>query len=208
MNKWIAVPVIAVLVIAIIVVAVIMTQQIGSLNDDLDSAKVQIAALRTEVSSLESNVSSLQAGLAESENKASGLQASLDSANAHSAALEDTIRLLQSTISTQGDELKKLKYPRHFTSLAELTNWLQKDDTNTKYPGLTPLQRGYILQVKALQDDYLLPVRMPVVALGLTELDTNFAVVGDLFYTVRAGDDSVERWSTAPALPSYPIPAP
>jgi uncharacterized membrane-anchored protein YhcB (DUF1043 family) len=206
MNKWIAVPVIALLVIGLIVMAVIMTQQFSKLNDELDSAEAQIAALRSEVSSLENNVSTLQTKLADSENKASVLQANLNAANTHSAALEDTIRSLQGTISTQADGLKKIKYPRHFASLAELTNWLQKDDTNLKYPGVTVLQRAFILQVKALQDGYLLPVRMPVVALGLTELDTNFAIIGDSIYNVRASDDSVERWATAPALSSYPIP--
>jgi predicted RNase H-like nuclease (RuvC/YqgF family) len=206
MNKWIAVLVIAVLVIGITVMAVIMTQQIGKLNDELDSAEVQIAALSSEVSSLENNISTLQTKLADSENEASALQANLDAANTHSAALEDTIRSLQSTISAQVDELKKIKYPRHFASLAELTNWLQKDDTNVKYPGVSVLERAYILQVKALQDGYLLPVRIPLAAIGLSELDSNFAVIGDIIYTVRASDDSVQRWSSTSALPSYPIP--
>jgi len=207
MNKWIAIPVIAVLVIGIVVVAVIMTQRIGKLNDELSDAKVEIAALMSQVSNLEKSVSSLQGKLGDSENKASALQADLNAANTHSAALEDTIKSLQSSISTQAGELKKIKYPRHFASLAELTNWLQKDDTNLKYSGVTPLQLGYILQVKALQDGYLLPARTPVVAVGLTELDTNLAIIGDTIYAVRASNDSVERWAPAPALPSYPIPA-
>jgi uncharacterized protein YoxC len=215
MNKWIAIPVIAVLVIGIIVMAVIMTQQIGKLNDELDSAETQIAALSSEVSSLENNISTLQENnstlqtkLADSENEVSGLQADLDAANAYSAALKDTIASMRSTISAQDDELKKIKYPRHFASLAELTNWLQKDDTNVKYPGVSTLERGYILQVRALQDGYLLPVRIPLAAIGLTDLDTNFAVIGDIIYTVRASDDSVQRWSSTLALPSYPIPSP
>jgi len=189
------------LVISVIVTAVLMTRQTGSLSD----ARAEIAALTSQVGSLEKSVSSLQGKLADSENKALGLQANLNAANTHSAALEDTIKSLQGTISAQADELKKIRYPRHFASLAELTNWLQKDDTNLKYPGVSALQRAYILQVKALQDGYLLPVRMPIVALGLTELDTNFAIIGDAIYTVRASNDSVERWAPAPALPSYPI---
>jgi len=207
-NKWLAILVIAILVIGIVVTAVVLTQQNGRLSSELDDAKVQIAALRSEVSSLENNVSALQTKLADSENKASALQTSLDAANTHSAALADTIKSLQSTISAQANELNKVKYPRHFGSLAELTNWLQKDDTNLKYPTVSLTERAYILQVKAAQDGYLLPVRMPVVVLGLTELDTNFAVIGDIIYAVRASDDSVIRWASTPALPSYPIPSP
>jgi TolA-binding protein len=204
MNKWVAITVIAVLVIGLVVMAVIMTQQTGKLNDDLDDAETQIAALQSQVSSLEKNVSSVQGKLTESENKAITLQTNLNTANAQIVTLQENVKSQQSTIATQTEELKKVKYPRHFGSLAELTGWLQKDDTNTKYPDVSVAQRAFILEAKAAGDGYLLPVRMPMA--GTTDYVTNIAVIGDVIYSVRAGDDFVERWGTIPAMPQYPIP--
>lgn len=204
MKKWLAISVIAILVIGIIVTACLLVRESGKLGE----AESKIATLQDEVATLQESNSTLQTKLADSENKTVALQANLDVANTRIGALNDTITSLRGTISTQADELKKIKYPRHFASLTELTNWLQKDDTNLKYSGITQQQLGYILQVKALQDGYLLPVRTPVVAVGFTELDTNFAIIGDVVYTVQASNDSVARWALAAPLPSYPIPPP
>ena len=203
MNKGIAILVIAVLVIGIVVTAVLMAQQSGRLNGELDDAEVQIAALRSEVGSLEKNVSAVQGKLTESENKTATLQGILNVANDQILALEEGVKFQQSTIATQAEELKKVRYPRHFASLAELTAWLQKDDTNTKYPDVSAVQRAFILEAKAAADGYLLPVRMPLG--GTTDFVTNIAVVGDVVYTVRASDDFVERGFTLPAMPQYPI---
>ncbi|HEX9975932.1 MAG TPA: hypothetical protein VGA82_01660 [Dehalococcoidales bacterium] len=209
MNKWVAITVIAVLVIGLVVMAVIMAQQTGKLNDalgDLDDAETQIAALQSQVSSLEKSVSSVQGKLTESENKAITLQTNLNTANAQIVTLQENVKSQQSTIATQTDELKKVRYPKHFGSLAELTGWLQKDDTNTKYPDVSAAQRAFILEAKAAADGYLLPVRMPLA--GTTDYVNNIAVIGDIIYSVRASDDFVERWGTIPAMPQYPIPPP
>jgi septal ring factor EnvC (AmiA/AmiB activator) len=207
MNKWIAIPVIAVLLIAVIVMAVVMTQQIGNLNDELSDAEADITMLTSEVNSLNASVSSLQGELTESQNEAVALQASLNTANNQIAALQDTVESQQSTIDTQTDELEKVRYPRHFATLLELMDWLQKDDTDTKYPDVSAAQRAFILEAKAAAAGYLLPVRMPLA--GTTDFVTNIAVVGgDKVYSVRASDDFVEPWGTIPAMPQYPITPP
>jgi len=206
MNKWIAIPVIALLVIGIVVMAVIMTQQTGKLRE----AESKIAALEGEVSTLEKNGSTLeknaltlQTKLDDSEAKASTLQASLNTANTEITALQDSIKSQQSAIAVQAEELKKVRSPRHFSSLAELTSWLQKDDTDTRYAYENGVQRAFILQVRALRDGYLLPVCLP--RAGVTEYVFNTAVIGDIVYAVQSSNDSVERWAVAPLMPAYPI---
>ncbi len=198
--------VIAVLVIVIIVLAVLLGQNSSKLSKaetmiaDLNS---NVSTLEGSVSSLQNNVSTLQTDLAASKEKASSLQTNLNKATADINKLQADLRTQQDSNSALSAELQVIKYPKHFVSLTELTDWLQKDDTNTKYSGITPMERAFILEVKALQNGYLLPVRLPME--GLAPYVYNTAVIGEVIYNVRATDDSVDRWGQIQPLPTRPI---
>ena len=100
-----------------------------------------------------------------------------------------------------------MKYPKHFGTIDELANWLQKDNTNTLFTNPTTIQRAqmaFILQIRAARDGYFLTVNIPVA--GNLDLISSRAMVGDVIYEVRAWDDFTQRWGTvSPAMPSYPI---
>jgi len=99
---------------------------------------------------LEGEVSSLETELADSEAKVSSLQSDLKKA-------EDDIETQQTINSALSEELKTVKDPRHFASLTELADWLQRDDTDTEYSVEDWTNMCLVLQVKALRDGYLLP---------------------------------------------------
>ena len=207
MKKWIAIPVIAVLVIGIIVTAYLLAQQTGKLGE----ARTEIAVLQGNISTLqgkltgsEAEVSSLQGRLTGSEATVATLQTDLTSANSNIKNLQSDVstqRTLNSTLST---ELKKVKDPKHFVTLAELTDWVAKDDTNTKYATASVTQKAFILQVRALRDGYLLPAALYLE--GGTVYVGNRAVIGDSVYAVLAGDDRITRMASAQPIPSHPLP--
>ncbi|MCL0090660.1 hypothetical protein M1O13_01480 [Dehalococcoidia bacterium] len=174
--------------------------KVSSLEADLEAADSSIIRLEGNVSTLEGKVSTLETDLAESEAKVSSLEADLEAAN---AKIED----LQADLSTQrninlalSEELKTVTYPRHFESLAELVDWLQEDDTDTKYEDKSGAQKAYILQVRALRDGYLLPAMVYEDGLG-----ANLAVIEDELWLVNPVDDHFEfGWYIEP-LPSHPL---
>ncbi len=215
MNKWIPISVIGVLVIAIVLIAVLMGMQISNANKKADAANAQVATLQAQVSSLQGNVSSLQGQLSTAQSQlktaqdqGAALKTSLDAANKQ-------VSDQTATINSQAAQIKTMSYPRHFASVTELTNWLQKDDTDKLFGSipplqLTPLQKAQmalVLQIKAARDGFIITTNLPL--LGGLDTITNRALVGDTVYTVRAYDDFVEHISSiSPALPSYPIPPP
>ncbi|MCL0056462.1 hypothetical protein M1O20_06040 [Dehalococcoidia bacterium] len=176
---------------------------VSTLEADLRTANSEIVALEGDVATLEGNISTLETELAESEARVSILEADLVTAN---AKIED----LQADLSTQrninlalSEELKTVTYPRHFESLAELVDWLQEDDTDTRYAGEPLLQQAFILQVRALRDGYLLPVSLYVEDELLWV--SNSAVIGDSMYIVSPTDDSVVWYTHIFPIPSRPI---
>ncbi len=209
MKKGLAVLVIAVLVIGIIVIAVLLGQTSGRLAEAksrIDVLSDNVSTLEDNVSSLQRNVSTLQTNLAASETKVSSLQTNLNKATADINGLQMNLKTQQDNNSALSAELQKIKYPKHFTLLSELTDWLQKDDTNTKYSGITPMERAFILEAKAVQDGYLLPVRLPMG--GTTQYVYNTAILNDVIYNVRATDDFVETWGQIQPQPTRPITPP
>ncbi len=206
MGKGKAILIIAILLVGLIVCGSFLWRQTGNLGEaraEIAGLKNNVSTLEENVSSLQKNVSTLQANLTTSETKASSLQTDLNKATADINRLQADLKTQQNLNSTLSEELKKVKFPRHFASLTELMDWLQKDDTNTKYGDVTTLQRAFILQVRALQDGYLLPVRLPTA--GTTEFVVNTAIIGEYIYFIRSGDDVVERQGLVQPLPSYPI---
>ncbi|MBT9141475.1 MAG: Peptidyl-prolyl cis-trans isomerase B [Dehalococcoidia bacterium] len=197
----------------------------------VSSLGAQLAVANAEIVALEGNVAALQTNLTESEATVSSLGAELAVANAEIVALEGNVAALQTKLTESeaavssleadlhnaqsalwvqeninlalSEELEKVKYPRHFESLAELTDWLYKDDTDTKYADEDIANLSFILQVRALRDGYLLPVRLFVE--GEDVYVVNNAVVGDSIYLVWADDDHIEWYTYVAPIPSRPL---
>ncbi len=204
MTRWITMGVAAVVVIALLVATIVFAVQKGNLQKDLNASEAQVASLQGQVTTLQGNASSLQTQLNQEKSKSTSLEQDLNEAENQVTSLNKQVSSNQETITDQANQLKTIKYPRHFNSLTELTNWLQADDTDTVYSGLSKPQISFILQIRAARDGYLLPVRLPVG--GTLEYITNMAIIGDSVYSVRGTDDFVEKWmNISPALPSYPI---
>jgi len=215
MNKWIAISVIAVLVVVIIAGGLVLIQQKNALEDDLTAANTRITGLEGNIVTLNGNISdleskllaskaeatSLQGKLTDSEATVKTLQTDLASANSRVKSLESDVSAQRNINSSLTAELKKIKDPRHFATLAELTDWLAKDDTNTKYANVSDWQGCFILQVRALRDGYLLPVNA-----FADQSAGNLAVIGDLLYQIRWQDDHSVRSFTMQPLPSRPLP--
>jgi hypothetical protein len=206
MTKWLAIAVIAVLVIALVVIIVVFTQKIGRLNRNVNDFNAQVAALQSQLSEFQGDTSTLQGQLAQQKAANASLTGQLAEAKSQNDVLEGNIADLNNTISIQDTLIEKMKYPKHFSTVEELANWLQKDNTNTLYPSSTAVQRiqlAFILQIHAARDGYLLTVSLP--AGGVLDYITDRAIVGDAIYEIRPWDDFVQRLFSVPVLPSYPI---
>lgn len=207
MGKWLAIAGIGVLLIALVVVIIVFTGQTSDLNTKLEAAEAEASSLEGQVGTLQGQVGTLQGQLNTSQGQASSLQKSLTDANGQVSVLQKDVASKQSTIDTQTGQIKTMRYPRHFASVDELANWLQKDNTNTMYTNPTAIQKAqmsFVLQIRAARDGFFLTSNVPVA--GNLELITNRALVGDVIYEIRAWDDFAQRWGTiSPAMPSYPI---
>jgi septal ring factor EnvC (AmiA/AmiB activator) len=228
MKTTIAIPIIAVLVIALVAVGFLDFQNMSNLNaaedkiaeheatiaslqSDLSTSRAEATDLRSKLTASEAEVSSLKGKVAGLETDKAGLESSLASTKSQLAQKTTDLTAAQTVNTTLTAELKKIKDPRHFSSVTELTDWLQKDDTNTKYASLKTgsanyVQMSFILQVRAARDGYILPVYF---IFGSTSTwVSNYAIIGDTMYLVEAGDDSVTAYYRLWAVPSHPEPLP
>lgn len=213
MNKWIAISVIAVLAVGVIVVGylflqetnklreaqseiVVLERNVATLEGDVATLEGNVTTLEGNISTLEGNVTTLETDLAESEAIVSTLEADLENA-------QNALRAQQNINLALSEELKTVTYPRHFASVAELVDWLHKDDTDIKFAGERYCLQAFILQVRALRDGYLLPASLWVEN-GILWV-RSVAVIGDSVYGVWAGDDSVGWLAYIAPLPSHPL---
>ncbi len=214
MSKWILISIIVVLVIAVAVVSVLLSMKLSDANKKLDTANAQIATLQSQLSSAQSSASSLQTQLTTAQNQAKTLQTSLDAATAKTNELSATVASQTTTINSQEAQIKTMSYPRHFATVPELTDWLQKDDTDKMFgvfsPGLRPTDvqqaaMAFALQVKAARAGFFVTVNLPLG--GVLDGITNRVIVGgNQVYLVRAYDDFIQPYGTVSSgLPSYPI---
>ena len=111
------------------------------------------------------------------------------------------------TTSLQG-ELNTVMYPRHFSSLQELRDWLEQDDTDDEWTDVSCYaELCYMLQVRALQDGYLISTDVDFQS-GV-DYWSNCAVIGDTMYWIYPDDDSIDQVGDSnwfEILPSCPIP--
>lgn len=197
MNKRIVIPIIVLLVAGVITVGPSCVAEAIRLSDELEDAQSQIAALEGDISSLEEEASSLQARLSDSEASVSSLEAELESA-------QNALEAQQDVNSALAEEMKTVRDPAHFESLAKLTDWLYQDDTDEIYGHEDPLIVACILQVRALRDGYLLPVDIDVV--DGNNYISNCVVIGDSIYWVDAASDDIDWANYVEPIPSHPLP--
>ncbi len=204
MKKFI--PVVAVLAMAFLAVTGcgIPQKDYDAVVAERDTAQSQVTSLRGELTAAQGQVQTLQGQIQSVQGGDSKLKSDFLAATSKVQSLEGDVSTLKDLNSTLSQEQKKIKYPRHFANQAELTAWLQKDDTNTKYGAVSALQRAFVLQARAIQDGYLLQVRMP--DLGRTDFVMNVAIIGDTIYYITSSDDSVEKQGVLQVVPAYPIP--
>ena len=163
---------------------------VSTLEGDVSTLEGNVSTLEGDVSTLEGDVSTLESELADSEATVSTLEADLETANAEKRRLQADVSTQQTINSTLSAELKKVKDPRHFASTQELADWLQEDDTDTRYADEDVATHCFILQIRALRDGYLLPALIIETA-GGEILFGSWVAIGDELYGVTAWDDNV-----------------
>jgi len=184
MNKRIVILVIAVLLLGIIALGYFLWQETNKLRE----AELGIVALEGKIAILHTN-------LRESEATASALKTKLVAANVE-------IAILERDITAFSEKLGRMRHPRHFKSVAELTDWLDKDDTDIKYADKHIVHRAFILQIRAVRDGYLLSTTVDPMGVYAT----NTAIIDDAIYTIEAGGDSFSLVGHIIPMPLHLIP--
>jgi peptidoglycan hydrolase CwlO-like protein len=194
---------------------------VTKLTSDLSTANANVTKLTSDLNAEKANVTKLTADLATANGKVTTLTADLSKANADLAKATADLATANASLTkanadltaakaantTLTTDLNKLKSPKHFATLQELTTWLAKDDTNTNplYATLRGPERTWVLQVKAARDGYIISSLVDYDAATRTTYYYNFAWVGSTVYGIDVLDDSVEVSST---LPFVPVPVP
>ncbi len=230
MNKWVSIGISGVLLVALVATGVlymgksndlktakneIATQKttIESLNKDLTASKGETTDFKAKLAASEATVVTLNGNISDLTGKNTKLTADLGTANtqltstqASLSSANSALSTAQSTNSSLTATVKKVTDPKHFTSATELKDWLQKDDTNTKYATSGAAQRAFILQVRALRDGYLLPTGYYETSSGV--IFYNLAIIEGTCYVVLAANDSIYADVSIQPLPSHPEPLP
>ena len=206
MKKWLVVG--GVVGLVLLVVIVVLAVQLAGTSSKLADRDAQVTSLKSQLSSVQADLSAAQTQLAQEKSRASGLQTDLQAARSQVDSLNKTVASQQATISQQAAQIQTMKYPHSFSTIDELTTWLQKNNPVTWDPNtLTPIQRAQMalaLEVKAARDGYLMPAILPL--FGNVDWMTNRTIVGDMVYEIKAWDGGVQIGGrVTPALPPYPI---
>jgi septal ring factor EnvC (AmiA/AmiB activator) len=179
--------------------------EVSGLEGNVAGLEDEVSGLEDEVADLEENVTDLEDDLADSESTVSYLEISLADANSEISDLEDDVIGLELSNALLTGELDTVKSPRHFSSLSELTSWINNDDTNIMYASERPIVQAFILMVRALRDGYILTTS--IWESGGTVWVINNAYIGSNIYKVDAGEDDVWLWKsgmeTVPSRPLY-----
>ena len=166
-----------------------LEQDIANLNDDLDDMTDERDTLQTEKADLETELDDANSEISSLESSLSTKTSELNSEKARANALQS--------------ELNTVMYPRHFNSVQELRDWLEQDDTDTMDE--SPAELACILQVRALQDGYILCSFIAEIDYGVTDGCCWAFIEGDM-YGIYPDDDEVEYiYSIGTYLPTYPI---
>jgi outer membrane murein-binding lipoprotein Lpp len=184
-----------------------------SLTSQLSDSEAEVTILQGNVSTLNAQVTKLTTDLDSTKSQLDSTKSLLATTQSQLSSTQSNLSSVQAANTTLTAELRKIKDARHFGSLPELTDWLQKDDTDTKYASLFDgtnrnyLLMAFILQERAVRDGYLLPAYyLPT---SNSSWISNYAIIGDMMYLVEPGDDSVTAfWRLGSAQPGKPEPLP
>ena len=191
--------------------------QVSTLETELAAAEGEVLTLEADLATAEGEISTLETDLATAKAQVSTLEADLAAAEAEVSTLEADLLTAQSALQAQRDinselseELATGQNPRDFEWIAELEAWLAQNDTDTniRLASATPIERIFILQVRALQDGYLLQANFEDFDLDfIVDFVSNIAYIGDEIYFVLAATDDIFLWAIeVPLLPLHPLP--
>jgi hypothetical protein len=176
------------------------SSELAQSQSQVEELKYAVYSAETKSAGQEKTISDLQFYLSDANGKVSGLQTSLSNSQSDMKAQQ----IINTSLSI---EMKKVEDPRHFATVAELTDWLAQDDTNKVYSNERPSIRSYILQIKALRAGFLLPVTISYE--NSTLYFDNLAIIGDSIYDVDASNDAIYKLlSGMQPVPSHPLPLP
>ena len=101
-------------------------------------------------------------------------------------------------------ELKLMRTPKPFESMAELKDWLYYDDTDHVYDRDTPLNRGFILHMRLLREGYFVSFMVENDTETNQTTGRNYVFVKDegIFY-INANNDAVVSYWPAQSLSGY-----
>jgi vacuolar-type H+-ATPase subunit I/STV1 len=171
--------------------------EVADLEQDVTDLTDDLSAMTGERDTLEDEKADLENELDDADSEISSLQSSLSAKTAELSSEKAR------TTSLQG-ELNKVMYPRHFSSVQELRDWLQQDDTDDIDE--SPAELAFILQVRALQDGYILCAWAYVNSYGYPDGFCDAYIEGQ-DYMIWPEDDYFELYdSIGTYLPTYPIP--
>ncbi len=181
-------------------------QELQSAKAEWEVAQAKLEAMQATLEAAQAELNAIQADLAASAESVSTVETDLETANTEIGNLQADVKTQQTLNLALSGELKKVKDPRHFESVAELVDWLYQDDTDTRYASEDAAIMCYILQVRALRDGYLLPVDVDVDMETGTNYWSNSAMIGGSLYWVYPWDDTYEWANDTQQTPSHPLP--
>ena len=165
----------------------------GAVLSDLDKAQKELQSVKAELTTAQAKNSELTSSLSKVQAELTGQQGT-----------KADVKMQQELNQALSEELNRMKSPRHFLSVVELTNWLHEDDTDYLYAYERWINMSLILQIRAQMDGFLLPAA--IYSDGYDIYVENTAVIGDEVYTVYADDDSIIFVDYITPVPSRPLP--
>ena len=225
MNKWITIVIWIVLVAGVGVFGFLYFQESGNLKDaeaeivthldtisgletDLSASEAEATDLSSKLNASELKVTTLEGEVSDLTAEKTKLDSDLSAANSQISGLQSSLSAAQSASSALTAELKKIKDPRHFSSVTELTDWLQQDDTNTRYASLRASERAFIRQVRALRDGFILPAVEYFSSSNSMFYFYNMAIIEGTIYWISTSSDTLYNEGSFQPLPSHPEPLP
>ncbi len=186
-----------------------LQEEKATLDSNIEDFALSVSALTVAASSREGTISelktsekNLQQSLTESQANNKTLKTEVSSLEAERTNLQENLTQANSNSRTLTTTLEAIRSPRHFDSVQELKDWLQKDNTDSKDGTFAEL--CYILQVRALRDGFILPVS--VSSDDSYQYFANMAYIQGEYYMIYPDTDEVIWYDyAAQTFPTYPI---
>jgi hypothetical protein len=212
MKKVVIIPIIIILVIGLAATVSFLLIKMNTLaksESTVASLNNTVKGLNTDISDLQSKLTDSQTSLTTAQGKISSLEDDIETANVAADKSSQDLKNIQDINSTLNQKLKIVTDPRHFQSVSELTDWLAKDDTNTKYKEVGPITQAYILQLRALRAGYILSTEVTYQRNDPNTYWAELAVIdGEIWFIDPAEDKMYNSSVSISPIPSHPEPLP